>query len=198
MHTTAGAGTWAFCGVLCCPVAGSFDRLTSTGPRTHHRLWPRLPQGHRLLRARRQPLLTRGATGLRAEIQRAVHVMEGFLYRPTSDLASRSAALSFRFALYSAQRFTELSTSWRASLASETDHSQRRRGTCSLLSRSTVGTPGSTRPFVERVSSSSPLLKGVLLLTWKIIKNQKINRGSDGRSKSRGPPRAPRAAVSEP
>ena len=36
------------------------------------------------------------------------------------------------------------------------------------------------------------------LLTWKIIKNQKINRGSDGRSKSRGPPRAPRAAVSEP
>ena len=24
-----------FCGVLCCPVAGSFDRLTSTEPRTH-------------------------------------------------------------------------------------------------------------------------------------------------------------------
>ena len=70
MHTTAGAGTWAFCGVLCCPVAGSFDRLTSTGPRTHHRLWPRLPQGHRLLRARRQPLLSRRATGWRAEYRR--------------------------------------------------------------------------------------------------------------------------------
>ena len=38
---------------------------------------------------------------------------------------------------------------------------------------------GRPSPFVERVSSSSPLLKGVVVLTWKINKNQKINRTSE-------------------
>ena len=86
----AGAYTWAFCGVLWHPVAGSFRRLASTGPRTHPQLWPRLPQGHRLLRARRQPPLTLGATGLRAEIHRELSTSCRLHLRATSNLASRS------------------------------------------------------------------------------------------------------------
>ena len=68
-QTTAGAGTWAIWGVLCCPVAGTFHRLTSTGPRTHPRLWPSpRPSTSASEAARRLPLLSRGATGLRVEI----------------------------------------------------------------------------------------------------------------------------------
>ena len=87
---TAGAYTCAFCGVLWYPVEGSFRRLTSTPPRTHLRLWPRLPQGDRLLRARRQPPLTLGATGLRAEIHRELSTSCRLHLRATSNLASRS------------------------------------------------------------------------------------------------------------
>jgi hypothetical protein len=64
-----GAEKWDICGELCCPAAGSFHRLTSTGPRTHPRLWPSpRPSTSASEAARRLPLLSRGATGLRVEI----------------------------------------------------------------------------------------------------------------------------------